>query len=115
MLYLLLYVRGLKVKVLIGFMFLFLLAVVVAKGPHKCRTMFCIVVAVRYLFKSVENDQLRIFPARRRRRGEGRGGEGGEEMALSPDNEKTTKSRPPFLRATYASKVVCLIRDRSTI
>ena len=112
MLYLLLYVRGLKVKALIGFMFLFLLAVVVAKGPHKCRTMFYIVVAVRYLFKSVENDQLRIFPARRRRRGEGRGGEG---MALSPDNEKTTKSRPPFLRATYASKVVCLIRDRSTI
>lgn len=107
MLYLLLYVRGLKVKALIGFMFLFLLAVVVAKGLHKCRTVFCIVVAVRYLFKSVENDQLRIFPARRRRRGEG--------MALSHDNEKTTKSRPPFLRATYASKVVCLIRDRSTI
>ena len=78
MLYLLLYVRGLKVKALIGFMFLFLLAVVVAKGPHKCRTMFCVVVAVRYLFKSVENDQLRIFPARRRRRGEGRGGEGRE-------------------------------------
>lgn len=72
MLYLLLYVRGLKVKALIGFMFLFLLAVVVAKGPHKCRTMFCIVVAVRYLFKSVEDDQLRIFPARRRRRGEGK-------------------------------------------
>ena len=72
MLYLLLYVRGLKVKALIGFMFLFLLAVVVAKGPHKCRTIFCIVVAVRYLFKSEENDQLRIFPARRRRRGKGR-------------------------------------------
>ena len=40
---------------------------------------------------------------------------GGERMALSPDNEKTTKSRPPFLRATHASEVVGLIRDRSTI
>ena len=57
----------------------------------------CIIVAVRYLFKSVENDQLRIFPAR------GRRGGGGEGKGLSPDNEKTTKSRPPFLRATHAS------------
>ena len=40
---------------------------------------------------------------------------GGEGMALSPDNEKTTKSRPPFLRATHASEVVGLIRDSSTI
>lgn len=67
----------------------------------------CITVAVRYLFKSVENDQLRIFPARGRRRGEG--------MKLSSDNEKTTKSRPPFLRATHASEIVGLIRNRSAI
>ena len=44
-----------------------------------------------------------------------RGGGGEEGMALSTDNEKTTKSRPPFLRATHASEVVGLIRDRSTI
>ena len=48
-----------------------------------------------------------------KRKKEGGGGE--EGMALSPDNEKTTKSRPPFLRATHASEVVGLIRDRSTI
>ena len=36
-------------------------------------------------------------------------------MELSPGNEKTTKSRPPFLRATRASEIVGLIRDRSTI
>ena len=107
MLYLLFYVKGFKVKALIGFMFLFLLAVVVAKGPHKCRTMFCLVLLWLSGFKSVENYQLRIFPARGRR--------GGEGMELSPDNEKTTKSRPPFLRATHASEIVGLIHDRSTI
>lgn len=107
MLYLLFCVKGFKVKALIGFMFLFLLAVVVAKGPRKCRTMFCLVLLWLSGFKSVENYQLRIFPARGRR--------GGEGMELSPDNEKTTKSRPPFLRATNASEIVGLIRDRSPI
>lgn len=37
----------------------------------------CIIVAVRYLFKSVENDQLRIFPARGRRGGGWGGGGNG--------------------------------------
>ena len=71
--------------------------------------LFCIIVAVSYLFKSVENYQLGIFPATG---GEGRGGEG---MELSPDIEKTTQRRPPFLTATHASEIVGLIRDRSTI
>ena len=107
MLYLLFYVKGLKVKALISFMFLFLLAVVVCQRFTEVQNnvLSCIIVAVRYLFNSVENDQLRIFFSKRKKE---RGGEG---MTLSPDNEKTTKSRPPFLRATYAS----LIRDRSTI
>ena len=108
-LYLLLYVKGLKVKALIGFMSLFLLAVVVTKGPHKCRTIFCFVL----LWLSViclsrqKTISWEYFQQR-----EGRGGEG---MELSPDIEKTTQRRPPFLTATHASEIVGLIRDRSTI